>query len=113
MERVGGSSENTTVVFNIFMKTLITKVVSTIGTSAKSLELNFFDFELGVGLKFQYRIFNQNNFPIDGGHVVLGGSDFQNWPPAPQGEEELFDENYVISKILPQLNLEKDSLSDL
>ncbi len=95
------------------MKTINLKVISTIGTSAKDLELNFYDFELGVGLKFQYRIFNENDFPIDGGSVILGGSDFQDWPPAPQGDEESFDKNYIISKILPQLNLEKDSLSDL
>lgn len=95
------------------MKTIILKVNSTISTSAKCLELNFSNFELGEGLKFQYRIFNLNNYPIDGGSVVLGGSDFQNWPPAPQGDEESFDEDYIISKILPQLNLEKDFLSDL
>jgi hypothetical protein len=95
------------------MKTLNVNVVSTVGSAAKKLELNFYDFELGVGLKFQYRIFNQNNYSIDGGSVILDGMDFQDWPPAPLGDEEKFDEDYIISKLLPKLNLEKDSLSEL
>ncbi len=95
------------------MKTLNINVTSTVGSNAKQLELNFYDFELGVGLKFQYRIFNQNNYPIDGGSVILDGVDFQDWPPAPLGDEEKFDEDYIISKLLPKLNLEKDSLSEL
>jgi len=95
------------------MKTIYSKVFSTISSNVSSLELNFYDFQLGEGLKFQYRIFNQNNYPVDGGSVSLDGNDFQNWPAAPSGDEEQFDENYIVSKILPKLNLEKDSLSEL
>lgn len=89
------------------MKTINLEVESLISTNANKLELNFSDFELGVGLKFQYRIFNAENFAFDGGIVFLGGSDFQNWPAAPSGEESDFDEEYIISKILNQLNLQQ------
>jgi len=95
------------------MKTLNTKVISTAGSAASNLELNFYDFQLGEGLKFQYRIFNHNNYPIDGGSIALDGNDFQDWPAAPSGDEAQFDEDYIISKILPKLNLEKNTLSDL
>lgn len=89
------------------MKTINLQVESLTSTSADKLELNFSDFELGVGLKFQYRIFNSENFPFDGGNVYLGGEDFQNWPAAPLGEESNFDEEYIVTKILAQLNLQQ------
>ena len=62
---------------------------------------------------FQYRLFTPNQFVLDGGEICISGADFQNWPSAPEGEEESFDEAYIISKILEKLNLQKDNLIGL
>lgn len=94
------------------MKTLILSVESNSESSAKQIELNFVDFELGVGLKFQYRLFNANGFSFDGGIVYLDGVDFQKWPEAPIGNEEEFDEKYIVSRILNKLNLKETTISD-
>jgi hypothetical protein len=52
---------------------------------------------------FQYRLFTPNDFVLDGGDIYISGQDFQNWPSAPEGQEEAFDEAYIISKILKKV----------
>ena len=95
------------------MKMLYADIIPTQYVNAHKIEIGFHTFDLQKGMIFQYRLLNQYDFPIDGNQIVLGGPDFQNWPAAPEGSEESFDENYIIDKILTRLQLEKNTLASL
>lgn len=95
------------------MITIYEKIIASSNLNCSKIEINFFDYDFVRGMRFQYRLFNSNDFVIDGGQIDLSGPDFQNWPTAPEGGEEEFDRNYITNKILEKLNLQKDILSTL
>lgn len=95
------------------MKTLYENIIRTENLNCSKIEINFHNYDLQRGMIFQYRLFTPNQFVLDGGEVSISGTDFQNWPSAPEGQEESFDEAYIISKILEKLNLQKDNLIGL
>ena len=95
------------------MKTLYENIVRTENLNCSKIEIIFYDYDLQLGMCFQYRLHTPNGFLLDGGNVNISGRDFQNWPSAPEGQEESFDEAYIIEKILEKLNLQKDNLIGL
>ena len=95
------------------MKTLYENIVRTENLNCSKIEIIFYDYDLHFGMRFQYRLYTPSGFLLDGGNVNISGRDFQNWPSAPEGQEESFDEAYIISKILEKLNLQKDNLIGL
>ena len=95
------------------MKTLYENIIKTENLNCSKIEINFCTYDLQRGMLFQNRLFTPNQFVLDGGEIYISGADFQNWPSAPEGQEESFDEAYIISKILEKLNLQKDNLIGL
>jgi len=95
------------------MKILYENITRTEDCNCSKIEINFYDYDIQQGMRFQYRLFNPKGFVLDGGEVCISGRDFQNWPSAPEGQEESFDEAYIIEKILEKLNLQKDQLVGL
>jgi hypothetical protein len=95
------------------MKTLYENIIKTENLNCSKIEINFCTYDLQLGMLFQYRLFTPNEFVLDGGEICISGADFQNWPSAPEGQEESFDEAYIISKLLEKLNLQKDNLIGL
>ena len=95
------------------MKTLYENIIRTENLNCSKIEINFCNYDLQNGMYFQYRLFTPKEFVLDGGDVYISGQAFQNWPSAPEGQEESFDEAYIISKILEKLNLQKDQLVGL
>ena len=95
------------------MKTLYENIVRTENLNCSKIEINFCNYDLQNGMYFQYRLFTPIDFVLDGGDIYISGRDFQDWPSAPEGQEEAFDEAYIIEKILEKLNLQKDNLIGL
>lgn len=95
------------------MKTLYENIIKTDNLNCSKIEINFCNYDLRNGMYFQYRLFTPNDFVLDGGDIYISGRDFQDWPSAPEGQEEAFDEAYIIEKILEKLNLQKDQLVGL
>jgi intergrase/recombinase len=95
------------------MKTLYENIVRTENLNCSKIEIDFYDYDLQQGMRFQYKLYTPKGFVLDGGNVDISGADFQNWPSAPEGQEAAFDETYIIEKILEKLNLQKDNLVGL
>ena len=95
------------------MKTLFENIIKTDNLNCSKIEINFCNYDLQNGMHFQYRLFTPNGFVLDGGDTYISGQAFQSWPSAPEGEEETFDQSYIVAKILENLNLQKDELAGL
>lgn len=88
------------------MKELTCELEKQQESTVSKLYVNFYTYEIEKGLIFEYKLLNQFDFPVDAGQVIIGGSDWQNWPPAsndPQGQID--DENYILNKICSSLLL--------
>lgn len=95
------------------MKTLYENIIKTDNLNCSKIEINFCNYDLQRGMIFQYRLFTPNEFVLDGGEISISGKDFQDWPSAPEGQEESFDQNYIVSKILEKLNIQRNELAGL
>lgn len=72
--------------------------------SATKLWINFYTYEIHQGLIFEYKLLNEFDYVVDAGKTTLGGSDWQNWPPAANDNiGDLQDENYILDKICNNL----------
>lgn len=88
------------------MKELFCEIEKQPDTTASSLYVNFFTYEIDRGLVFQYKLLNDFNYPVDAGEIIIGGNNWQNWPPTTNDEQgHLNDENYILNKICEGLML--------
>jgi len=88
------------------MKELTCELQKQPDSSVSKLWINFYTYEIDRGLIFQYKLLNDFDSTVDAGETVLGGADWQNWPPSEISEKgQRDDENYILNKICENLVL--------
>lgn len=87
------------------MKTLLANLEPNPNYNCHKILISFIDYAISEGMRFECKIFNESMNLIDIKYSKISGADFQNWPPAPEGQEEEFDSNYIIDKCISYLGL--------